>query len=157
MAATSGRSARSHRHIKRDSNNSGSRVRQRNKQGRDGRCTTFVGLTPGDFMQIQFPTSTTLRVTAVVRNRTGDRLGLEFLTQLPPDDSAMDGSAEFLGAPLCSCDPETLYAGLRRKQQKLKQVQREIEALHMAILLLALAPMMKRNFRIAWAKSSATR
>ena len=96
-----------------------------------------VGLKPGDLMQIQFPTSSTLRVTAVVRNRTGDCLGLEFLTQLPPDDSAMDGSSEFRGAPRDSCNPETLYAGLRRKQQELKQVQREIEALHMAILLLA--------------------
>jgi hypothetical protein len=96
-----------------------------------------VGLKPGDFMQIQFPTSSTLRVTAVVRNRTGDCLGLEFLTQLPPDDRAMDSSAEFRGAPRGSCNPETLYAGLRRKQQELKQVQREIEALHMAILLLA--------------------
>jgi hypothetical protein len=96
-----------------------------------------VGLKPGDLMQIQFPTSSTLRVTAVVRNRTGDCLGLEFLTQLPPDDRAMDGSSEFRGAPRDSCSPETLYAGLRRKQQELKQVQREIEALHMAILLLA--------------------
>ena len=96
-----------------------------------------VGLKPGDLMQIQFPTSTTLRVTAVVRNRTGDCLGLEFLTQLPPDDRAMDGSSEFRQAPRDSCNPETLHAGLRRKQQELKQVQREIEALHMAILLLA--------------------
>ena len=39
-----------------------------------------VGLNPGDYMQIQFPTSSTLRVTAVVRNRIGDCLGLEFLT-----------------------------------------------------------------------------
>ena len=107
-----------------------------------------VGLKPGDSMQIQFPTSTTLRVTAVVRNRTGDCLGLEFLTQLPPDDREMEGStfrptpdlgglAELRGAPRDSCNPETLYAGLRRKQQELRQVQREIEALHMAILLLA--------------------
>ena len=96
-----------------------------------------VGLKPGDLMQIQFPTSTTLRVTAVVRNRAGDCLGLEFLTQLPPDDRATDGSAEFLGTPRDSFNPETLYAGLRRKKQELKQVQREIEALHIAILLLA--------------------
>jgi len=96
-----------------------------------------VGLKPGDYMQIQFPTSSTLRVTAVVRNRTGDCLGLEFLTQLPPDDKAMDGSAEFRGNARDSCNPETLYAGLRRKQQELKQVQREIEALNMAIPLLA--------------------
>ncbi len=107
-----------------------------------------VGLKPGDLMQLQFPTSTTLRVTAVVRNRTGNCLGLEFLTQLPPDDRATDGStfgpnrdlsgsAELRGSRCDSCKPETLYAGLRRKQQELRQVQREIEALHMVILLLA--------------------
>ncbi len=107
-----------------------------------------VGLKPGDLMQLQFPTSTSLRLTAVVRNRTGDCLGLEFLTQLPPDDRAMDGStfrpspdlggsAGLRGSPRDSCNPETLYAGMRRKQQELRQVQREIEALHMAILLLA--------------------
>lgn len=107
-----------------------------------------VGLKPGDLMQIQFPASPTLRVTAVVRNRRGECLGLEFLTQLPPDDRAMDGStfrpspdlggsAELRWSRRDSCNPETLYAGLRRKQQELRQVQREIEALHMAILLLA--------------------
>ena len=36
-----------------------------------------------------------------------------------------------------SCNPQTLYAGLRRKREELRQVQREIEALNMAILLLA--------------------
>jgi hypothetical protein len=107
-----------------------------------------VGLKPGDLMQLQFPTSTPLRVTAVVRNRTGDRLGLEFLTQLPPDDRAMDGStfgpsadlggsAELGESARDLCNLQTLYAGLSRKQQELRQVQREIEALHMAILLLA--------------------
>ena len=107
-----------------------------------------VGLKPGDLMQLQFPTSTSLRVTAVVRNRTGDCLGLEFLTQLPQDDRAtnvstfrpspdLGGSAELRKTPCETCNPETLYAGLRRKQEELKQVQREIEALHMAILLLA--------------------
>lgn len=107
-----------------------------------------VGLKPGDLMQLQFPTSAPLRVTAVVRNRTGDCLGLEFLTQLPPDDRAMDrstfrpsqdlgGSARLGESAGDLCNLQTLYAGLRRKQQELRQVQREIEALHMAILLLA--------------------
>jgi len=36
-----------------------------------------------------------------------------------------------------TCDPETLFAGLRRKQLEIVQVQREIEALNLAILLLA--------------------
>jgi hypothetical protein len=96
-----------------------------------------VGLEPGDSMQLQFPTSAPLRVIAVVRNRVGDCFGLEFLTQVPPDDLATDGSAESRGAPIAPCSPQTLYAGLRRKQLELRQVQREIEALQMAILLLA--------------------
>lgn len=107
-----------------------------------------VGLKPGDLMQLQFPTSTALRVTAVVRNRTGDCLGLEFLTQLPPDDEGSDrstflhgsvvgGSAELQEAAGDPCTLQTLYAGLRRKQEELRQVRKEIEALNMAILLLA--------------------
>src|SRR5579864_1833265 len=107
-----------------------------------------VGLEPGDLMQLQFPTSSPLRVTAVVRNRTGDCLGLEFLTQLPPDDRAMDrstlrpspdlGGAAELGESVNDlCNLQTVYAGLRRKRRELRQLQREIEALHMAILLLA--------------------
>src|ERR1700756_759461 len=108
-----------------------------------------VGLKPGDLLQLQFPTSSPLRVTAVVRNRNGDCLGLEFLTQLPPDDRAMDRAAtsrprvDLGGSPKSGesarewCNLQALYAGLRRKQEELRQVQREIEALHMAILLLA--------------------
>jgi len=107
-----------------------------------------VALKPGDLMQLQFPTSRPSRVNAVVRNRTGECLGLEFLTQLPPDDEASDrsrflpssvlgGSPELRKSVRDSCNPQTLYAGLRRKQEELRQVRREIEALNMAILLLA--------------------
>jgi hypothetical protein len=75
-------------------------------------------------------------------------LGLEFVTQLPPDNEARDrsrflpssvlgGSPELRKSVRDSCNPQTLYAGLRRKQEELRQVQREIEALNMAILLLA--------------------
>ena len=101
-----------------------------------------VASKPGDLMQLQFPTSTPSRVKAVVRNRTGECLGLEFVTQLPPDNDARDRS-RFLPSSVLrksvrdSCNPQTLYAGLRRKQEELRQVQREIEALNMAILLLA--------------------
>jgi PilZ domain len=108
-----------------------------------------VDLYPGDLMHLQFPTSTpSPRVKAVVRNRIGQRLGLEFLTQLPPDNEARDRS-RFLPTPVLSRTPElpkyvldsgnpqTVYAGLRRKQEELKQLQREIDALNMAILLLA--------------------
>jgi len=107
-----------------------------------------VALNPGDLMQLQFPTSTPSRVTAVVRNRTGECLGLEFLTQLPADNEArdrskclrssgLDGSPELRRSVGNSCNPQTLYAGLRRKQEELRRVQREIEALNMAIPLLA--------------------
>jgi hypothetical protein len=106
-----------------------------------------VALKPGDLMQLQFPTSKPSRVNAVVRNCTGERLGLEFLSQLPPDDEAMDqsvlprsvlgGSPELRKTVRASCNPQTLYAGLRRKQEELTQVRREIEALNLAILLLA--------------------
>jgi hypothetical protein len=108
----------------------------------------LVALNPGDLMQLQFPTSTPSHVKAVIRNRNGECLGLEFLTQLPPDTEAsvrsrilpstvLGGSPELRQSVRDSCDPQTLYAGLRRKQEELRQVQREIEALHMAILLLA--------------------
>lgn len=106
-----------------------------------------VALNPGDLVQLQFPTSTPSLVKAVVRNRTGESLGLEFLTQLPPDSEAIvrsrflprsvpGGSLELRKSLRDSCNPQTLYAGLRRKQEELRQLQREIEALHMAILLL---------------------
>src|ERR1700739_294549 len=107
-----------------------------------------VALNPGDWMQLQFPTSTPSRVNAVVRNRTGECLGLEFLTQLPPDGEARDrstclrrsvlgGSPELRRSVGNSFYPQTLYARLCRKQEELRQVQREIEALNMVILLLA--------------------
>ncbi len=107
-----------------------------------------VALNPGDRIQLQFPTSKHSSVKAVVRNRTGECLGLEFLNQLPPDSEARDRSRFLPSSGLCgspelrkpvrdSCNPQTLYAGLYRKQEELRQVQREIEALNIAILLLA--------------------
>jgi len=107
-----------------------------------------VALNPGDWMQLQFPTSMPSRVNAVVRNRTGECLGLEFLTQLPPDGEArdrstclrrsvLDGSPELRRSVGNAFYPQTLYVRLCRKQEELRQVQREIEALNMVILLLA--------------------
>lgn len=107
-----------------------------------------VALKPGDRMQLQFPTSTPSRVTAVVRNCTGERLGLEFLTQLPPDNEAgdrsmcvrgsvLDGSPEVRRSVGNSFIPKTLYTELCRKQEEMRKVRREIEALSMALLLLA--------------------
>jgi hypothetical protein len=107
----------------------------------------LVALNPGDSMLLQFPTSVPSQVKAVVRNRTGESLGLEFLTQLPPNSEAVvrsgflpssvvGGSPELRKPARNSCNPQTLYAGLCRKQEELRQVQREVEALHVAITLL---------------------
>ena len=108
----------------------------------------LIALSPGDLMQLQFPTSPPTDVTAVVRNRTGNCLGLEFLAQVPLlnearnqskplRSSVLGGSPEPQQSVRASCNPQTLCAALRRKQQELKHVQREIEALNITILLLA--------------------
>jgi hypothetical protein len=89
-----------------------------------------LGLKPGDLMQIEFPTSNPSGVMAVVRNHKDDCFGVEFLRQLPSRDKTLNKSNH-------SCDPKTLFAGLRRKQLEIMQVQREIEALNLAIPLLA--------------------
>ena len=104
-----------------------------------------VGVKPGDLMQLQFPTSNPSRVNAIVRNRVGNCMGLEFLSQLPPDDeveyrtkspSRSVAVAEPRKTLSTFCTPQTLYAGLRRKRQELERVQKEIEALRLAIALL---------------------
>lgn len=107
-----------------------------------------VALNPGDLMQLQFPTTEPSRVNAVVRHRNGHRLGLEFLSQLPPDDEAKrqlgSSSAPASEVPpkrpkarTVSCTPKGLFEGLRRKQEELCQLKKEIEVLSVAILLLA--------------------
>ena len=107
-----------------------------------------LALKPGDLMQVQFPISNPSAVTAVVRNCKDDCFGLEFLPQLSSGDRTLNQS-KFVCNPVGGgtpdsralasypCNPETLLAGLRRKQLEIKQVQREIEALNLAILLLA--------------------
>ena len=106
-----------------------------------------LAVDPGDLIQLQFPTTGRSRVTAVVRNRTGDCVGLEFVTQLPPDDVAMEAkltptpigrnSQELQKRRREPCNPQSLFAGLRRKQLEIKQVQQQIDALKLAIRLLA--------------------
>jgi len=106
-----------------------------------------VSVRPGDLMGLQFPTSKPSRVNAVVRNRTGECLGLEFLSQLPPDSEAgdrlqvvssalPDGAPESARSAHASCSPQALFAGLRRKREELRQVEKEIEALRLAMALL---------------------
>ena len=103
-----------------------------------------VAASLGDLLQLQFPTSPPTAITAVVRNRTGDCLGVEFLAHPPvpneeTDRSKLfpDGSPELRQSVRASCNPQTVFAALRRKQQELRHLQREIEALNIAILLLA--------------------
>jgi hypothetical protein len=109
-----------------------------------------IDVNTGDLIQLQFPTSK--HVIAAVRDRSGDCLGLEFLTQPSADNKEQDGST-FLPAPVPvmgglselagsarnveSCTPQTLCAGLHRKQGELRKLLTEIEALKLAILLLA--------------------
>ena len=107
---------------------------------------TKLALKLGDKMQVQFQTNP-LGVTAVVRNRKNDCFGVEFLPQLPGGDRTVTqstsvcnlagGTPESQGSADHSCSPETLLAGLRRKLLEIEQVQREIDALHLSILLLA--------------------
>ena len=107
-----------------------------------------VAASLGDLLQLQFPTSPPTAITAVVRNRTGDYLGVEFLAHpaMPSEEtdrskllrsSVLGGSPELRQSVRASCNPQTVFAALRRKQQELRHLQREIEALNIAILLLA--------------------
>ena len=107
-----------------------------------------VPIGPGDILRLQFPTSEPSRVVAIVRNRVGERMGLEFLSQLPPDDETKEQTKSLSGAVLGNapapgklgpeaCSPNTLYAGLRRKREEHQRIRKEIEALRLAIVLLA--------------------
>jgi hypothetical protein len=89
-----------------------------------------LGLKSGDLMQVEFPTSIPSGVMAVVRNHKDDCFGVEFLSRLPSRRRTVNKSNQ-------TSDPKTLLAGLRRKQLEIRQVQREIEALNIAVLLLA--------------------
>jgi hypothetical protein len=89
-----------------------------------------LGLKPGDLMQVEFPTSNPSGVMAVVRNHKDDCFGVEFLSRLPSRHRTLNKSNQ-------TCNPKTLLAGLRRKQLEITQVQSEIEALNLAIPLLA--------------------
>ena len=107
-----------------------------------------VAVEPGDMMQLQLPTSDPSRVLAIVRNRNGNRMGLEFLSQLPPDDetkhrtkfpSAIPPVRAITtgGAFTRSCTPETLSALLQCKREEQRHLEKEIEVLQLAITLLA--------------------
>jgi|SRR2546423_5083772 hypothetical protein len=98
---------------------------------------------PGVLLQLQFPTSEASRVIAIVRNRKGNSMGLEFLSQLSPDDTKNETmrpagvSRDLRKVRTDSCTAQALYAGLRRKQEEQERIQKEIQALRLAIALLA--------------------
>ena len=107
-----------------------------------------LALKPGDLMRLQFPISNPSVVTAVVRNRKDDCFGLEFLPESLSGDRTLNRSKlvcnpdggrtpESQTSALHSCTPKIVFAVLRRKQLEIRQVQREIEALNLAIVLLA--------------------
>ena len=101
-----------------------------------------LALKLGDLMQVQFPISNPSGVTAVVRNRRDNCFGLEFLPQASLGERATHEQSrprEIAAKPstLPSCTPKALLAGLRRKQLEMKQLKREIEAIKLAIPLLA--------------------
>src|ERR1700730_3800410 len=89
-----------------------------------------LGLKPGDLMQVEFPTSIPSGVMAVVRNHKDDCFGVEFLSRLPSRRGTVNKSNQ-------TSDPKTLWAGLRRKQLEITQVESEIKALNLVISLLA--------------------
>jgi hypothetical protein len=107
-----------------------------------------LALKPGDLMQVEFPISKSAGVRGVVRNRKDDCFGVEFLPQPSPGDLSLNPSA-LLRTPAAtgrlklqasgsrSHTAESLLASLRRKQLEMEQVEKEIEALNLAILLLA--------------------
>lgn len=106
-----------------------------------------LALKLGDLMQVQFPISNPSAVTAVVRNRRDNCFGLEFLPQpslgeratseRATGQQAKGGKLESKSLTRPSCTPKSLMAGLRRKQLEMKQLKREIEAIKLAMPLLA--------------------
>jgi len=107
-----------------------------------------LALNPGDLMQVEFPISKSSGVRGVVRNRKDDCFGVEFLPQLNPGDRALNQSTLVRnplgsGAPKSPtlerrlCTREALLASVHRKQLEMKQLKKEIEALNLAIPLLA--------------------
>ena len=108
---------------------------------------TAVDLEPDDLIEVEFLVPDPLRVMATVRNRSGDYFGLEFLAILPgqasglpknpppalPPPAKIAGNENITGAPLI----KKVFAALYRKSLEIKRVQREIDALLTAAVLLA--------------------
>jgi hypothetical protein len=109
---------------------------------------TGIDLEPDDLIEVEFLVPDPLRVMATVRNRSGDYFGLEFLKRLPGQASGLPkNQPPFLPKPPAQIagnenitDPtliKKVFAALHRKSLEIKRVQREIDALLTAAVLLA--------------------
>jgi len=109
---------------------------------------TGVDLEPDDLIEVEFLVPDPLRVMATVRNRSGYYFGLEFLAILPGQASGLPknpppalpkppakiaGNENITDAHLI----KKVFAALYRKSLEIKRVQREIDALLTAAVLLA--------------------
>src|SRR5437660_10630070 len=107
-----------------------------------------VDLEPDDLIEVEFLVPDPLRVMATVRNRSGYYFGLEFLAVLPqqagrlpknrpsplPKPPAKIAGNENIADPALM---KKVFAALHRKSLEIKRVQREIDALLTAAVLLA--------------------
>jgi PilZ domain len=106
-----------------------------------------IPLDLGDVLHLDFLVPNRLRVSGVVRNRTGALFGLEFLALLPAEGATVSQSVParhstrrmVTGTWVVadrSPSQQNVHAILRRKQLEIDRVKREIEALRTAAPLL---------------------
>ena len=100
-----------------------------------------IELQPGDLMEVEFQTSSHLRVAGVVRNRTGYCFGLEFLTprarpgQAPASGPSESGSSpRSVASPVVRPEDELLELFLERHAAYLRQKEMEIRRLRQEML-----------------------
>lgn len=86
-----------------------------------------VPLQPGDLMEVEFQTSSRLRVAASVRDRNGYCFGLEFVGLLPSDDT--EDSAEMAGEPRGLAESLGARGGVHPADAHGGMLQREDEML----------------------------
>src|SRR6266550_3026820 len=109
---------------------------------------TGIDLEPEDLIEVEFLVPDPLRVMATVRNRSGDHFGLEFLAVLPAQASGLPKNpppalpkppAKIAGNENITEAPsiKKVFAALHRKSVEIRSVQREIDALLTAAVLLA--------------------
>jgi hypothetical protein len=106
-----------------------------------------IPLNLGDVLHLDFLVPNRLRVSGVVRNRTGALVGLEFLALLPAEGATVSQSVparhstrSMVKGTWAVADrspaQQDVHAILHRKQLEIDRVRREIEALRTAASLL---------------------